>query len=119
VVHHEFSISCLVSQGRFEQAVAENRRARELEPLSPSFMRGYTWLLIHARRFGEAERECRPLLAEGGDPVYFRNQSGLVLFGQRRYEEACAELEATDCSETIRRCSTATTSPADNNVNPE
>jgi Flp pilus assembly protein TadD len=63
-------------------------------PRSPSFVRGYTWLLIHARQFGEAERECRRLITEGGDPPYFRNQLGLVLFGQRRFEEACAELEA-------------------------
>jgi Flp pilus assembly protein TadD len=94
VVHHEFSIACLVPQGRFEQALAENRRARELEPLSPSFVRAYTWLLIHARQFGEAERECRRLIAEGRDPAYFGNQLGLVLFGQRRFEGACAELKA-------------------------
>jgi TolB-like protein/Flp pilus assembly protein TadD len=94
VVHHEFSIACLVPQGRFEQALAENRRARELEPLSPTFVRGYTGLLIHARQFGEAERECRRLIAEGRDPAYFRNQLGLVLFGQRRFEGACAELKA-------------------------
>jgi TolB-like protein/Tfp pilus assembly protein PilF len=75
VVHHEFSIACLVPQGRFEQGLAENRRARELEPLRPSFVRSYIWLLIHARQFGEAERECRRLIAEGRDPAYFRNRN--------------------------------------------
>jgi tetratricopeptide (TPR) repeat protein len=94
VVHHEFSMACLVPQGRFEQGLAENRRARELDPLTPGFVRAYIWLLIHSRQLGEAERECRRFIAESREPAYFRNQLGLVLFGQKRLQEAWAEFEA-------------------------
>ena len=93
-VRHGYSIACLVPQGRFEEAFAQNRRARELDPFSPTFARGYVWLLIHSRRFHEAERECCRLIAERRDPAYFRNLLGLVLFAQTRLEEACAEFKA-------------------------
>jgi Flp pilus assembly protein TadD len=87
-------MGCLSPQGRFEEAFAENRRARELDPFSPAFVGAHIWLLIHARRFEEAERECRRVIAQSRDPVYVRGQLGIVLFGQGRLEEACAELQA-------------------------
>jgi Flp pilus assembly protein TadD len=74
--------------------LAQNRKALELDPFSPTFIRGYTWLLIHARRFEEAEQECRRLISEGRDPLYVRNQLGVVLLSQRRFQEARAEFEA-------------------------
>jgi serine/threonine-protein kinase len=92
-VHHEYAMACLAPQGRFEDAFAQNRKARELDPFSPTFIRGYTWLLIFARRFEEAEQECRRLISEGRDPLYVRNQLGVVLLGQRRFQEARAEFE--------------------------
>ena len=93
-VHHGYAMACLTPQGRFEEAFAHNRKARELDPFSPTFIRGYLSLLIHARRFGEAELESRRLISEGRDTLYVRSQLGIVLFGQRRFEEACAEFQA-------------------------
>jgi hypothetical protein len=36
----------------------------------------------------------RRLISEGRDPLYVRNQLGVVLLGQRRFQEARAEFEA-------------------------
>jgi serine/threonine-protein kinase len=82
----------VVSQGRFEEALAEARRAQELDPLSPQV--GYALGRIHflARRYDQALAHFRKMLeiAPNSDgPHYYL---GRVLSQQGKHQEAISEL---------------------------
>jgi tetratricopeptide (TPR) repeat protein len=51
--HHWYSFH-LQMVGRFDEAVGEMRRARELDPLAPGVIQGVGWCYYQARRFEEA-----------------------------------------------------------------
>lgn len=67
---HQWYSEYLASQGRFDEALNEIRRAKEIDPLSPVINAGEVWVLYFARRYDEgielgqrlAERE--PKFAE-------------------------------------------------------
>ncbi len=44
----------LTAMGRFDEALAEIRRAKEIDPLSPIVNAGEVWILYFARRYDEA-----------------------------------------------------------------
>lgn len=44
----------LAAMGRFDEALAEIRRAKEIDPLSPAINAGEVWILYFARRYDEA-----------------------------------------------------------------
>jgi tetratricopeptide (TPR) repeat protein len=44
----------LTAMGRFDEALNETRRAKEIDPLSPIINAGETWTLYFARRYDEA-----------------------------------------------------------------
>ncbi|MBC7930088.1 MAG: tetratricopeptide repeat protein, partial [Rubrivivax sp.] len=52
----------LAMEGRFDESIAEARRACELDPLNPFNFYFLTWCLYQARRFGEAIAQARRLL---------------------------------------------------------
>jgi TolB-like protein/DNA-binding winged helix-turn-helix (wHTH) protein/Tfp pilus assembly protein PilF len=56
--HHEYA-TYLAEIGRTEEAVAEARKAREVEPLSLEYAGNVVWKLYLARRYDEAELEGR------------------------------------------------------------
>jgi TolB-like protein/Tfp pilus assembly protein PilF len=58
--HHVYA-TYLAEVGRVREAVAEARRAREVEPLSPVFGANVVWKLYLARQYDEAELEFRNL----------------------------------------------------------
>ncbi len=60
--HHEYA-TYLAEVGRIGEAVAEARRAREVEPLSRRFGSNVAWKLYLARQYGEADSEFRRLRA--------------------------------------------------------
>ena len=51
--HHWYGFH-LSMVGRFDEALREMMRARELDPLSPSVMQGLAWCYYQARRFDES-----------------------------------------------------------------
>src|SRR5881227_2391521 len=51
---HYFYANCLVAHGRLPEALAEARRAHELDPLNPEVATGLPWALYVARRYDEA-----------------------------------------------------------------
>jgi DNA-binding winged helix-turn-helix (wHTH) protein/TolB-like protein len=67
---HQWYAEYLTAMGRFDEALAETRRAREIDPLSPIINAGEVWTLYFARRYDEAiERgrriaEMNPQFAE-------------------------------------------------------
>jgi len=66
--HYRYSLF-LSRAGRHEEALAEIRRATELDPLSPNLMDVVGQALFFARRYGESEQALRKALEL--DPNYF------------------------------------------------
>jgi len=84
----------LLCQGRTEEALASARRAQGLDPLA---LHGTEigWILFQARRYDEAIRELRSVLAvepENTSALWFL---GFALIGAERSDEAIATLEKT------------------------
>jgi eukaryotic-like serine/threonine-protein kinase len=90
----------LGSTGRAEQAVASQRRAQQLDPLSLIINTGAGWELYFARRHQEAIEQIRKTLDM--DPTFARGHwfLGLAYEQEAMYREAIAEFQkAFDLSE--------------------
>lgn len=77
--------------GRFDEAMAEARRAHELDPLSPSVSMGMSWIYSWSRRQDEAIAElCKVLQL---DPNFSAAHSALARSYEEKgmYEEAVSE----------------------------
>jgi tetratricopeptide (TPR) repeat protein len=59
---HSVYAGYLAAMGRTDEAVSEQRRAHEVEPLSPIIAGNVVWKLYLARRYAEAESENRKLI---------------------------------------------------------
>jgi tetratricopeptide (TPR) repeat protein len=59
---------CLAITGRFDESIAEMKKARELDPLEPMVNAFLAWSLYMARRFDEAIEQNRKVIAM--DPNY-------------------------------------------------
>jgi tetratricopeptide (TPR) repeat protein len=77
--------------GRFDEAMAETRRARELDPLSPSISMGMSWIYSWSRRQDVAITELRRTLEL--DPNFSAAHSALVWSYEEKgmYAEAVSE----------------------------
>jgi tetratricopeptide (TPR) repeat protein len=64
---HYWYAGLLSATGRHEEAVARIRAAQELDPLSPLINADAGWYYFYARRYAEAIRECRRILAVASD----------------------------------------------------
>jgi TolB-like protein/Tfp pilus assembly protein PilF len=84
----------LLCQGRLDEALAWSRRARELDPVGVTGLSN-GWILFHARRYDEAIRELRSVLAVHPDYAVARWFLGFALIGKGQPEEAIPELEKT------------------------
>jgi len=90
---HNWYAQYLSAMGRHDEALAENRRAIELDPLSLWINGALGGRLYWARRFDEAIGQCRKTLEL--DPAYYRARTCLALaYAQRgAHEQAVRELE--------------------------
>jgi tetratricopeptide (TPR) repeat protein len=84
----------LLCQGRMEEALAWAQRARELDPLGASGNE-IGWILINARRYDEAVREFRSVLAVHSDDALALWGLGFVLIAKGQSEEAIPVLDKT------------------------
>ena len=82
----------LLCQGRTEEALAWAKRARELDPLAVSGS-DIGWILFHARRYDEAIREMRSVLAVRSNDASALWYMGFALIANRQPEEAIPVLE--------------------------
>ncbi len=82
----------LLSRGRLAEAVASARKARELDP-SPGAGRDLGWILFNARRYDEAIREYRGVLAIEPDNANTLWRFGFALSLKHQSQEAIAVLE--------------------------
>jgi DNA-binding winged helix-turn-helix (wHTH) protein/TolB-like protein/Tfp pilus assembly protein PilF len=90
---HQWYSSYLVAVGRFDEAIAEAKRAQELEPLSFIGNSHLGWILYLAGRYDEAIAHCKRLLDV--DPNFFpaRRYLGLVYEQKNMYSEAISEFQ--------------------------
>jgi eukaryotic-like serine/threonine-protein kinase len=67
--HHWYAFH-LVMEGRFDEAIRQMLRARELDPLSPSILQALAWCYYQARRFDESIAIYRAMLESVPDFAY-------------------------------------------------
>ena len=90
---HQWYSSYLVAMGRFDEAIAEARRAQELEPLSFISNSHIGWILYFAGRYDEAIEHCKKLLDVDPNFLPARRYLGLVYEQKGMYKEAIAEFQ--------------------------
>ncbi len=103
---HDSYSTFLGIMGRFDEAMAEAVRARELDPLSPNVSMGMGWIYSWSRRQDEAIAEFRRTLQL--DPNFKPAHSALVwgyeekwMYAEAVTEELKAETLASQSSEQI------------------
>jgi TolB-like protein/Flp pilus assembly protein TadD len=85
--HHWYGFH-LQMIGRFDQAIREMLRARELDPLSPPVVQGLAWAYYQARRFDESIATYRSMLDAVPDFSYGLATYAWSLRGAGRPDEA-------------------------------
>jgi DNA-binding winged helix-turn-helix (wHTH) protein/Flp pilus assembly protein TadD len=91
--HQWFGIHYLAPMGRLEEAIAETRRARQLDPLSPVFNAFVGGALYFARRYDEAIEECRKTIDLHPDFGVAHWYLGRAYLQKGRHQEALVELQ--------------------------
>jgi tetratricopeptide (TPR) repeat protein len=82
----------LLYHGRIDEALAWSERAGKLDPFGiPNVL--HPWILIHARRYGEAIRELRTVLAAEPDLAVAHWHLGYALVANGQADEAIPTLE--------------------------
>jgi TolB-like protein/Tfp pilus assembly protein PilF len=89
--HHWLGSDCLVQIKRFDEALVEIRRAKELDPLSPIIGTNLGDVLLFARRYDEAMEQYKRVLTLDPDFQYARIQLGYCFHSKGMYREAIAE----------------------------
>jgi len=87
--HREYA-AYLTNVGRNEQAIAEAKQARELDPLTLVTNFQVAWTLIGARRYDEAISESQQLIEKFPNAHFW---IGLALLGKGMNEQAIKEFE--------------------------
>ena len=91
--HHWYGNSPLLALGRFEEAIAEGKRAIELDPLSPIINADLGRNLYAARRYDEAIAQLRKTLEI--DPTFYYAHYNLGMALQRKGDVPAAIAEYT------------------------
>lgn len=82
----------LLAQGRFDDALVESQRARELDPIEVTGTAN-GWILFQAHRYDEAIRELRSVVAVRPDSATAHWFLGYALIASGQPENAIPELE--------------------------
>jgi serine/threonine-protein kinase len=90
---HQLYSLYLVALGRFDQAIAEGKRAVELDPLSVNSQARRGQVLFYARRYDDAIREFRDVLELDPNFVFALWHLGDTYTQVSRYDEAITVLE--------------------------
>jgi len=93
VMAHEWYAEFLASQGRFDDAVAEIRKAQQLDPLAVPVNRAVGWILYFARRYDESVEELRKTLAMNAEFLGARLVLWWVHVARGAPEEAIADIQ--------------------------
>jgi tetratricopeptide (TPR) repeat protein/serine/threonine protein kinase len=90
--HHWYSFH-LQMEGRFDEAIAEMLRARELDPLAPGVLQGLGWCYYQSRRFERSLVTFESMLEAVPDFAYGLATYGWALRAVGRFEEAVGASE--------------------------
>jgi len=93
--HHWYAEGYLIPMGRVDEAIAEIRKAQELDPLSTVVTVDLGKELFFARRYDEALNELRHALELDPNFTSAHNWISDTFLEKRMYSEAIAELEKT------------------------
>ncbi|HKN26238.1 MAG TPA: tetratricopeptide repeat protein, partial [Candidatus Acidoferrum sp.] len=90
---HQWYAEFLAWQGRFDEALAESERARQLDPLSLIIATDHGAILYYARQYDQAVMQLRSVL--GMDPNFARARGMLLdsYIQAGRFAEAQTEIE--------------------------
>jgi len=80
-----------IALGRFDEAIVEQRRAQELDPLTPLIVTTAGWVYSCLRRHDQAEAAFRKALELDPNFVKAHNQLGWALYKKGLEQEAVAE----------------------------
>ncbi len=89
--HQWFGEPTLTALGRFDDAIAEEKRAIELEPLSPNNNTDLGWILIMARRYDDAIAQLHKAVEIDPTFYYAHVILGVALQAKGELAEAMAE----------------------------
>ena len=92
---HEWYGLFLTSMGRFDEAIPEERRAQELDPLSAATTGTAGWVLYYAGRMNDAKREIEVALRMDSTYALGHLYLGRILQAQGRPQSALAQYDAT------------------------
>jgi eukaryotic-like serine/threonine-protein kinase len=93
VAHHWYGFIYLVARGALDEAIAEVKRAHELDPLSLTISSNLGLLLYLARRYDQAIEQYQHTLEMERHFAYTHWQLALAYEQKALYEEAIAELQ--------------------------
>jgi len=118
--HHWYGNGPLISLGRFDEAIAENKRAAELDPLSPIISADLASTFFYTRRYDEAIAQFQKALEL--DPTFFYTHYslGMVFEAKGDLNAAIAEYEKakqlSDDPDVLSLWAAAKTKAGDTNV---
>jgi len=90
--HHWYS-DLLSERGRHEEAIAEAKRAQELDPLSLVVVGNVGWCLHFARQYDQAEKHLLKIVEMDSNFYMTHWALGLVYEQKKMYKEATIELQ--------------------------
>jgi TolB-like protein/Flp pilus assembly protein TadD len=93
IAHDWYGVIYLNSMGRHEEAIAHNKRAKELDPLTPYIRLDLGWAYNHARRYNEAIAECEQIPAIDLEFYFTYWCLGFAYWQKGMLEEAVAAFE--------------------------
>jgi TolB-like protein/Tfp pilus assembly protein PilF len=88
---HHWLGADIANEKRFDDSLAEIKRAEELDPLSPIIGTNLADILLQARRYDEAISQYKRILVRNPDFEYAHVASSRVYGATGRYQEAIAE----------------------------
>ena len=91
--HQQYGNNTLSALGRFDEAIAEGKRAVELDPLSLVINADLGMNYYYARRYDEAISQLRKTLEMDPGYYYAHVNLGQVLAGKRAFGEAISEYQ--------------------------
>ena len=91
--HQQYGNNTLSALGRFDEAIAEGKRAVELDPLSLVINADLGMNYCYARRYDEAAAQLRKTLEMDPGYYYAHVNLGQVLVGKRAFDEAISEYQ--------------------------
>ncbi|HEU5238820.1 MAG TPA: protein kinase, partial [Pyrinomonadaceae bacterium] len=90
--HHWLGDDVLAQLKRFDEALAEGKRATELDPLSPIIAANLGDVLMYARRYDEAIAQYRHSLSLDSNFYYTYASMGICLADKGMYQDAITTL---------------------------